>query len=136
LQSDTWEIGVVNAEGQKCDRCWNYSTHVENLPNIPTACERCVPALLASVLRGQGKRGCYRDEEDKREISTSSLTPPSLPSYQVRLTVIITNVRSTPPPNPSPLAAIHYPIFLNISAKAGGSRAVKEGSSWRVDMEK
>ena len=41
LQSDTWEIGVVNAEGEKCHRCWNYSTHI----NENGICERCVSAL-------------------------------------------------------------------------------------------
>ena len=45
LQSDTWQIGVVNAEGQKCDRCWNYSTHVGEFAEHPLICERCVPAL-------------------------------------------------------------------------------------------
>lgn len=45
LQSDTWEIGVVNAEGQKCDRCWNYSTHVGEFAEHPLICERCVAAL-------------------------------------------------------------------------------------------
>ena len=45
LQSDTWGIGVVNAEGQKCDRCWNYSTHVGESAEHPLICERCVAAL-------------------------------------------------------------------------------------------
>jgi isoleucyl-tRNA synthetase len=45
LQSDTWEIGIVNAEGQKCDRCWNYSTHVGESAEHPLICERCVSAL-------------------------------------------------------------------------------------------
>ncbi|MBD2502114.1 isoleucine--tRNA ligase [Anabaena azotica] len=45
LQSDSWEIGVVNAEGEKCDRCWNYSTHVGESAEHPLLCERCVPAL-------------------------------------------------------------------------------------------
>ncbi|MBW4597064.1 MAG: isoleucine--tRNA ligase [Brasilonema angustatum HA4187-MV1] len=45
LQSDAWEIGIVNAEGQKCDRCWNYSTHVGESTQHPLICERCVSAL-------------------------------------------------------------------------------------------
>jgi isoleucyl-tRNA synthetase len=45
LQSDTWDIGVVDAEGQKCDRCWNYSTHVGESAEHPLLCERCVSAL-------------------------------------------------------------------------------------------
>ncbi|WP_414541190.1 isoleucine--tRNA ligase [Nostoc sp. CCY0012] len=40
-----WEIGIVNAEGEKCDRCWNYSTHVGESQEHPLLCERCVPAL-------------------------------------------------------------------------------------------
>jgi isoleucyl-tRNA synthetase len=45
LQSDAWGIGVVDAEGQKCDRCWNYSTHVGESVEHPSICERCVAAL-------------------------------------------------------------------------------------------
>lgn len=45
LQSDAWEIGVVNAEGEKCDRCWNYSTHVGESAEHPLLCERCVSAV-------------------------------------------------------------------------------------------
>ena len=45
LQSDAWGIGVVIAEGQKCDRCWNYSTHVGESTEHPLICERCVAAL-------------------------------------------------------------------------------------------
>lgn len=45
LQSDIWDIGVVNAEGQKCARCWNYSTHVGEFAEHPLICERCVAAL-------------------------------------------------------------------------------------------
>ncbi len=45
-QSDNWEIGVVDAEGKKCDRCWNYSTHVGESAEHPLLCERCIPALV------------------------------------------------------------------------------------------
>ncbi|MDH6107510.1 isoleucine--tRNA ligase [Anabaenopsis tanganyikae CS-531] len=45
LQSDSWGIGVVDAEGKKCDRCWNYSTHVGESAEHPLLCERCIPAL-------------------------------------------------------------------------------------------
>jgi isoleucyl-tRNA synthetase len=38
-------IDVVKAEGEKCDRCWNYSTHVGESAEHPLLCERCVPAL-------------------------------------------------------------------------------------------
>jgi isoleucyl-tRNA synthetase len=38
-------VGVVDAAGQKCDRCWNYSTHVGESTAHPLLCERCIPAL-------------------------------------------------------------------------------------------
>ncbi|WP_392482484.1 isoleucine--tRNA ligase [Nostoc sp. C110] len=44
-QTEDWGIAVVNAEGQKCDRCWNYSTHVGESAEHPLICERCVAAL-------------------------------------------------------------------------------------------
>jgi isoleucyl-tRNA synthetase len=39
------EIIVGRAEGQKCERCWNYSTHVGESSKYPSVCERCVNAL-------------------------------------------------------------------------------------------
>lgn len=45
-QTADWTIGVVNADGEKCDRCWNYSTHVGESAEHPLLCERCVPALV------------------------------------------------------------------------------------------
>ncbi|MFN6536163.1 MAG: isoleucine--tRNA ligase [Nostoc sp. EkiNYC01] len=44
-QTEDWVIGVTNAEGEKCDRCWNYSTHVGESAEHPLICERCVAAL-------------------------------------------------------------------------------------------
>ncbi|MEH1967774.1 isoleucine--tRNA ligase [Nostoc sp.] len=44
-QTEDWGIGVVKADGQKCDRCWNYSTHVGESAEHPLICERCVAAL-------------------------------------------------------------------------------------------
>ncbi|MCU0552637.1 MAG: isoleucine--tRNA ligase, partial [Leptolyngbya sp. Prado105] len=38
-------VGVVDAEGEKCDRCWNYSTHVGESKAHPLLCERCVSAI-------------------------------------------------------------------------------------------
>jgi len=38
-------IMINRASGQKCERCWNYSTHVGENPNYPTVCERCSAAL-------------------------------------------------------------------------------------------
>jgi len=38
-------VQVDKAEGQKCERCWNYSTQVGKDPVYPTICERCSAAL-------------------------------------------------------------------------------------------
>jgi len=38
-------ITVVPADGEKCERCWNYSTRVGESEKYPTVCERCVAAL-------------------------------------------------------------------------------------------
>jgi isoleucyl-tRNA synthetase len=39
------EVAVERADGTKCERCWNYSTHVGENADYPTVCERCVKAL-------------------------------------------------------------------------------------------
>jgi len=41
-------IQVREAPGQKCERCWNYSTHVGENETYPTVCERC-SAVLAEI---------------------------------------------------------------------------------------
>ena len=38
-------VEVKQAPGKKCERCWNYSTHVGDDPEYPTVCERCSPVL-------------------------------------------------------------------------------------------
>ena len=38
-------VEVKKAEGAKCERCWNYSTHVGEDKNYPTVCERCSAVL-------------------------------------------------------------------------------------------
>ncbi len=38
-------VKVSKAEGQKCERCWNYSVHVGEDPIYPTVCERCSARL-------------------------------------------------------------------------------------------
>jgi isoleucyl-tRNA synthetase len=45
VTTDALGIGVVAADGQKCDRCWNYSVHVGESLEHPLLCERCIPAL-------------------------------------------------------------------------------------------
>jgi isoleucyl-tRNA synthetase len=41
-------IDVKRADGVKCERCWNFSTHVGEDKDYPTVCERCSPVLKAS----------------------------------------------------------------------------------------
>ena len=38
-------VEVKNADGGKCDRCWNYSTAVGSIEKYPSVCERCSDAL-------------------------------------------------------------------------------------------
>ncbi len=44
-QTEALAIGVADAAGKKCDRCWNYSTHVGESAEHPLLCERCVEAV-------------------------------------------------------------------------------------------
>ena len=39
-------VKIERADGKKCDRCWNYSTHVGENKRYPTVCERCLEALV------------------------------------------------------------------------------------------
>jgi isoleucyl-tRNA synthetase len=39
------EVSIHKADGSKCDRCWNYSTHVGENSRYPTICERCSVAI-------------------------------------------------------------------------------------------
>jgi isoleucyl-tRNA synthetase len=47
------QIRVELAQGAKCERCWNYSTHVGESADYPTLCERCL-AALAEIERDGG----------------------------------------------------------------------------------
>ena len=44
-------VEVGKAPGLKCERCWNFSTHVGEDENYPTVCERCSAVLKEA---GQG----------------------------------------------------------------------------------
>ncbi len=39
------KVEVKKADGQKCERCWNYSTHVGEDKTYPSVCERCSAVL-------------------------------------------------------------------------------------------
>ena len=38
-------VNVVKAEGEKCERCWNYRASVGSAPEHPTLCDRCIEAV-------------------------------------------------------------------------------------------
>ena len=44
-KADNISIGVVKADGKKCERCWNYSVSVGSFADDPTICDRCNAAL-------------------------------------------------------------------------------------------
>ena len=45
IDEDEVNVTVTRAHGEKCERCWNYSTRVGESSRYPTVCERCVLAL-------------------------------------------------------------------------------------------
>ncbi|BBA79940.1 isoleucyl-tRNA synthetase [cyanobacterium endosymbiont of Rhopalodia gibberula] len=45
-KSELVSVGVIKADGHKCDRCWNYSIKVGEFGDNPTICERCNAALM------------------------------------------------------------------------------------------
>lgn len=45
-KSELVSVGVIKANGHKCERCWNYSTKVGKFSDNPTICERCNAALI------------------------------------------------------------------------------------------
>ena len=44
-QGDKLAVKVLNADGEKCERCWNFSKRVGEFDEFPTVCERCFEAL-------------------------------------------------------------------------------------------
>ncbi len=44
-EGDKFNVEIQKADGEKCERCWNYSTRVGESEKYPTVCERCVTAL-------------------------------------------------------------------------------------------
>ncbi len=49
------QIAVERAQGKKCERCWNYSTHVGESAIHPGFCERCL-AAITEIERDGGNR--------------------------------------------------------------------------------
>jgi isoleucyl-tRNA synthetase len=44
-EGERFAVDIHNADGEKCERCWNYSTRVGEFSQWPTVCERCAEAL-------------------------------------------------------------------------------------------
>ncbi len=44
-EGDKFNVEIQKADGEKCERCWNYSVRVGESEKYPTVCERCVVAL-------------------------------------------------------------------------------------------
>ncbi len=44
-EGDGFAVTIEEAEGEKCERCWNFSTRVGEFTKYPTVCERCADAL-------------------------------------------------------------------------------------------
>ena len=44
-EGDAANVEIQKADGEKCERCWNYSARVGEFEKYPTVCERCFDAL-------------------------------------------------------------------------------------------
>jgi isoleucyl-tRNA synthetase len=45
LETENLKVAVVRADGEKCQRCWNYSTDVGKDSKFPSVCSRCSGVL-------------------------------------------------------------------------------------------
>jgi isoleucyl-tRNA synthetase len=52
VDAEELRVKVERAAGQKCERCWNYSTLVGTFTRYPAVCERCVEALAEIEAEG------------------------------------------------------------------------------------
>ena len=44
-EGDAQSVEIRAADGEKCERCWNYSTQVGEFTKYGSVCERCADAL-------------------------------------------------------------------------------------------
>lgn len=44
-EADSFGVRIEKSDGEKCERCWNYSIRVGEFEKYPTVCERCAEAL-------------------------------------------------------------------------------------------
>lgn len=45
LKMGGYQVETKKAEGEKCERCWYYSTDIGTSPQFPTVCPKCTKAL-------------------------------------------------------------------------------------------
>lgn len=50
-EGEGFGVEIQKADGQKCERCWNFSVRVGEFEKYPTVCERCSSALQEIELR-------------------------------------------------------------------------------------
>ncbi|MBK8465680.1 MAG: isoleucine--tRNA ligase [Chloracidobacterium sp.] len=48
-EGDAFRVEIQKADGEKCERCWNYSVRVGEFVEYPSVCERCNDALKEIV---------------------------------------------------------------------------------------
>ncbi len=53
-ENESFHIAVSRADGEKCERCWNYSPSVGQEARYPTLCARCVAVLAEIETEGRG----------------------------------------------------------------------------------
>ncbi len=53
FQSETLGVRMAKADGEKCDRCWNYSTYVGRSKVHPLLCDRCDSIIENRIAQGQ-----------------------------------------------------------------------------------
>ncbi len=44
-EDDGFSVRIESADGEKCERCWNFSVRVGDFEKFSTVCERCIEAL-------------------------------------------------------------------------------------------
>ncbi len=54
-EDEKFAVEIRKADGEKCERCWNYSTRVGEFNQWPTVCERCADALPEIVKAAEAK---------------------------------------------------------------------------------
>ena len=45
LKEGSYTLETIKADGEKCERCWVYSTEIGKNPTLPGVCPKCVEAL-------------------------------------------------------------------------------------------